>query len=93
MWIVALILLAVASTSASAAPLHLSCKGNVVNVLEETPEPATVLVRVENYELMQLSGERTTTFGSSPAPTKIPFGLERSIALLARLRSGLKQGC
>jgi hypothetical protein len=50
MWIVALILLAAASTSASAAPLHLSCKGNVVNVVEETPEPATVLVRVENYE-------------------------------------------
>jgi hypothetical protein len=48
MWIVALILLAAASTSASAAPLHLSCKGNVVNVLEETPEPATVLVNVEN---------------------------------------------
>ena len=92
MWIVALILLAAASTSASAAPLHLSCKGNVVNVLEETPEPATVLVRVENYELMQLSGERTT-IGSSPAPTQIPVGLERSIALLARLRSGLKQGC
>jgi hypothetical protein len=57
MWIVALILLAAASTSASAAPLHLSCKGNVVNVVEETPEPATVLVRVENYELMQLSGD------------------------------------
>ena len=46
-----------ASTSASAAPLHLSCKGNVVKMRAETPEPGTVLVRVENYELMQLSGD------------------------------------
>jgi hypothetical protein len=70
MWIVALILLAAASTSASAAPLHLSCKGNVVNVLEETPEPATVLVRVENYELMQLSGDENDGIWKFSRPDK-----------------------
>jgi len=47
MWIVALILLAAASTSASAAPLRLSCKGNVVEIGAETPEPATVSVTID----------------------------------------------
>jgi hypothetical protein len=76
MWIVALILLAAASTSASAAPLHLSCKGNVVNVVEETPEPATVLVRVENYELMQLSGDENDDIWkfSRPDENTVWFG-------------------
>jgi hypothetical protein len=49
MWIVALILLAAASTSASAAPLHLSCKGNVVKIGAEISEPATLSVTIDGY--------------------------------------------
>jgi hypothetical protein len=47
LWIVALILMATVSTSASAAPLHLSCKGNVLKMGAETPEPGTASVTID----------------------------------------------
>jgi hypothetical protein len=47
MWIIALILLATTSTIATAAPLHLNCKGNEVKQGSETPTPGTASVTID----------------------------------------------
>jgi hypothetical protein len=46
--IAVLILMATVSIAASAATLHLSCKGNALKIGAETPEPATVSVTVDD---------------------------------------------
>jgi hypothetical protein len=99
MWIVALILLATASTTATAAPLHLSCKGNVIKFEAETPDPTTLSVTidgkwvtVEDYGLTQLLSDDNDDiwiFGNSLAE-HVPSG--QINALLVALRWTCHQG-